>query len=822
MKETLIFSNTNQFALSRLLAENGVNNIGYRVFNNSTIFSYIKEKTSNLTTKELINNKEKTFLYNRYLIDDQSYFKGAGYENAKGLNEIIDSIRALIVSDEEKELKDKLKGNNKYEAIYKFYKKYLDYLNKNNKTDTINEARELIKANNKIDQEIIIFKEEKIAPLTKKLLESCFKSIKEIEYRELFKVSKSKIDFKYLYKSKGYTHEVENVFKIIYDNKLSIDKCTIVYTNYNNFYNPIKEYSTLFNIPVSYIDGIHSYELNAYRMLYLITKLNDGLYGYDVLMNLIKDKSFNYDKLMKKIDVKEYLDSFFEEIGDLKFSFDKQHNDEIYSKYIKLNNDHKEEIKRFKDIFNKGLINLIEEYVINDDAFNTNSLINLLELHKSIIGYYDFDFYKSILNTNLNTTMAKEGTLTVCSIAKAKENIRENMFFIGNDSDSFHISLAENSFVFDDKLMEFDKENAKTSINKAINKREEYSNLIQLAFDLGSNVYVSYTEKDESELKEHNFISILYDLQVSSHPEITFKEFKNSFVSINSYFGNNFNKNEKIIENYLDKTKSILKQEQKEEKEDKIDNLLDRRYSPTQIELNINCKKRFLIERVLGVNGEEDYDVFDKLANTDLGSMFHEVMEFANTKASEQEVINKAKEVFEKYRAKRNPVLDYELERDKEDFLDIVHNGYEYLKKKEKGTAEQKQTSDININGNTLHLKGFPDLVSGNEIIDYKAKRTITHKEDDIVSCIQALIYALMNSDKNIDHVEYYYPIYNKTIKTTYNENNVKGLLGQFIDSLVNNDFKAAKDILVNDGDEEKLDDICKYCDFKDICGREE
>ena len=78
MKETLIFSNINQFALLRLLAKYGVNNIGYRVFNNSTILSYIKEKTSNLTTKELINNKEKTFIYNRYLIDDQSYFKGLG------------------------------------------------------------------------------------------------------------------------------------------------------------------------------------------------------------------------------------------------------------------------------------------------------------------------------------------------------------------------------------------------------------------------------------------------------------------------------------------------------------------------------------------------------------------------------------------------------------------------------------------------------------------------------------------------------------------------------------------------------------------------
>ena len=66
----------------------------------------------------------------------------------------------------------------------------------------------------------------------------------------MFNVKENKVNLINLYKSKGYTHEISNVFKIIADSHLAIDTCTIVYTDYKNYYNSIKEYSTLFNIPV--------------------------------------------------------------------------------------------------------------------------------------------------------------------------------------------------------------------------------------------------------------------------------------------------------------------------------------------------------------------------------------------------------------------------------------------------------------------------------------------------------------------------------------------------------------------------------------------
>lgn len=825
MKETIIFSYTNQFALLRLLAQYGVNTVGYRVLDNNSIIPFIREKTGNLSSKKMIDNKEKAYIYNSFLEKDQSYFKGGTFGNAKSLSETIDSIRMLIVDNEEKEMSDKLQGSNKYEAINKFYKTYVDYLRDNNKTDAISEAREIINSNIRINLDVIVIKGEDISPLNRKLLESVFINVKEIEYRDLFNIKKKdKINFDYLYKSNGYTHEVANVFKIISDKKIPFDKCTIVYTNYNNFYNSIKEYSNLLSIPITYIDGVPSTEFNAYRMLYLIVRLNDGLYGYDVLVNLIKDRSFNYEKLIHDIGITDDVDLFIKEIGDLKFSFDFTYNDSIYSNYVKTNTNHNGEIKKFKDIFNKGIINLIKEYVNIDDLSITDKLIKSLELYKQINNKDDYDFFKDLLNTKVNGSIAKEGTISVCSINRVKENYRDNMFFIGNDSDSFHISLAENSYISDDKLMEFNSDFAKTSLRNAKEKRDQYKDTLQYAFDLGLNVYASYTCKDETELKKHNVISILYELQKSSEPKLSFEEFNTKrFEPINSYYGNYFSKEEQIIEKYLDKTNRLTEEKIEVEEEQPIKGLTDKHYSPTRIESNLKCKKRFLIENILKINAEDEYDVFRKFDITDLGNMFHETMKYVNDGniKNEQEVVDKAEEIFESVCAKRNPLLNYELEKDKKDFIKIVKRGYKYLSKKPKGTAEISDSKDLNINGNILHVVGTPDLVAGNEIIDYKAKRTVTHKDEDPLSCIQALIYALMNHDKNIDHVEYYYPFFKKVIKTTNNENNTIALLDEFYHSIADSNFPAAFEECDEKNNKDKLDEICKYCNFSDICGKD-
>ena len=824
MKEVIIFSNINQFALLRQLAKYGVNTMGYRVFNNSSILSYIREKTGNLSSKKTINNKNKAYLYSNFLMNDTSYFKGSTYEAAKNLSNTIDSIRVLITDDEEKEFKDKLTNNKvfkeKYEAIYNLYKKYKEYLNTNEETDNIQETRDIIDSKLKIDLEVLTIKGEDISPLEKKLLDTCFKSVKDIEFRELFNVKENKVDLTNLFKSKGYTHEISNVFKIIADNHLAIDTCTIVYTDYKNFYNSIKEYSNLLSLPVTYTDGVPSTEYNAYRMLYLITKLNDGLYGYDVLSNLLTDKSFNFDKLMQDVSITAKQDDFIKEVGDLKFNFNSEYNDEVYANYAATNTDHLVEIKKFKDIFNKGIANLLKEYVVIDDASITNRLVSDIELYKSINNIDDFDYFKSLLTQLINPSQAKEGTITACSINKVKENVRENMFFVGNDSNSFHISLAENSYIADDKLEEFSKDYAKTSIKIANNKMEAYKEAIKLAFDLNSNVYVSYSEKDETALEKHNLISILYDLQKEIENSLTFEEFKGKFDPVNTYYGNSFNKEEKIIENYLDKTKIIVGDGIKEEPNDNLKDLSSRKYSPTAIEVNVKCKKRFLIERILKISSENDYDVFAKFNNTDLGNMFHEVMEFVNQGHPEKDVLKKAEEVFEAVRAKRNPLLKYELEKDKKEFMKMVHNGYEYLQKKPQGIAETDMDMPLNIKGNTLNVIGKPDLVAGNEIIDYKAKRSVTHKDEDPVSCIQALIYALMNSDKNIDHVEYYYPIFKKVVKTTNNEANTVALLDEFYQSISKGEYPAAIEKYDVKKDKDKLDDICKYCSFEDICGK--
>lgn len=846
MKESLIFSNINSFALVRQLAQRGIDSLGIRVFNNRELLSYIWQKNTLFPKEKIISNKEKAYIYNR-LIRESTYFKGSSFEDGKSLCETIDSIRELIEEDEDKVLKDKLLNSSsskeKYEEIYNIYSKYIKYLNDNNLTDVIVEERKIISSNISVENEITYIKEEDITPLSLKLLNRCFKSIKEINYRDLYGVKETPIILNNLYKTKGFVHEIGNVFKIINESKLPFDKCSIVCTNVNNFYNSIKEISKTFNIPVTFIDGIPAHEYNAYRLLYLIVKHNDNLYGYDTLKELLYDRSFNFEKMFSEIVIKDYFDDYIKLIGDLKLSFNQKENDIIFNNYSKHNTKFGKEVEQFKNILNKGLINFINEYTIEDDDVIKNNLLKDIELYESINGSDDFDFLRTLYNQNITSSYCKEGSITVCSLGKARENIRDNMFFVGNDSETFHITLAENTFISDEKLLEISPNYAKTSLKLAEIKKDLYKNTIQICMDLGVNTHISYTELDEIELKKHNFISILYILNQQGEPKLTFDKFKEKFNETNAYAGNKLTKDEEIITNYLNEKVNIIPNEDKKREKKKLNDLLDKTYYPTEIEVGLGCRRRFLISKLLKVADKEKYDVFNKFEHYDKGNMFHDVMQYINKNKNitEGEAVKYGEETFDKLCSARNPILINELLNDKKDFIRLVKYGYHYLHTKKQGESEEPITKDIKINSNTIHLGGRPDLVTDTEIIDYKAKSSISHKEEDKLSCIQALLYAYLRDDKNIDHVEYYYPVYKKAIKTTYNKKYVESILNTFITNLIENNFDPAylnvvekkkgkakekdeteEDKDINKIDKDKLDEICKYCEYNDVCGKEQ
>ena len=822
MKETLIFSYINQFSLVRELALRGISTLGYRVLNNKELVIYINQKRKSVSSARLIDNNEKACIYNKFIVQNE-YFKGSSFEDAKSLSETVDSIRELIEENENDVLKLKLTNSTnskeKYEAIYDIYTKYIEYLDDNNLTDIIREEREIIKSNYKIDNEILNIEEEDISPLTLKLLNTCFTNVHAIKYTDLYNVKQKPVDLQNLYKTKGFVHEIGNVFRKIYDLNKPFDTCTIVCTKISNFYNSIKEFSKLFNIPVIFTDGIPAVEYNAYRLLYLLIKHHDNLYGYDTLKEMLYDYSFNLNRLVEDLELKDEYNKFIRVVGDLKFSFDPVNNDKIFNDYSSLNHKYIDSISKYKDILNKGLVNFLNDYTVLDDDLIKTSLIKDIELYRRINDKDDFDYLKSLITRKITSSSCKEGCITVCSLSKVLENIRDNMFFVGNDSESFHISLAENTFISDSKLLEISRF-AKTSLKQVEIKKNNYSNILRIAQALDVNMYVSYTELDETELKKHNFISLLFILNKESHKDLTFDDFKKSFVQANAYTGNNLLSEEEIIKSYLNKNISVTPNELLNENEKKISDLLDDRYSPTEIEEGLKCKRKFLISRILKVSDPEEYDVFKKFENYDLGNMFHDAMQYANDKTKTlSDVLAKASKIFDKTCSMRNPILKYELNIDKDNFLRLVENGFEYLRHKKQGDTEEAIIGDLEINNRILHLSGRPDLVTADEVIDYKTKKTITHIENDNVSCIQALIYALLKEEKSINHVEYYYPHFRKAISTKFVKADVEVVLDTFMTMLSDSDFKP---VYLENEDKEKLKQTCKYCKFSDICGKDE
>lgn len=120
-------------------------------------------------------------------------------------------------------------------------------------------------------------------------------------------------------------------------------------------------------------------------------------------------------------------------------------------------------------------------------------------------------------------------------------------------------------------------------------------------------------------------------------------------------------------------------------------------------------------------------------------------------------------------------------------------------------------------------MYGYPDRVEKDAdgkylIADFKTGRSIKHKQDDIETCMQVVIYAYMMERLGIpvSYSEYRYLRKKKVVSCVYNDD-MKAELSQrlevFKHALESGEFPA------NPGKNNKN---CKYCTFADICGREE
>ena len=119
-----------------------------------------------------------------------------------------------------------------------------------------------------------------------------------------------------------------------------------------------------------------------------------------------------------------------------------------------------------------------------------------------------------------------------------------------------------------------------------------------------------------------------------------------------------------------------------------------------------------------------------------------------------------------------------------------------------------------------ITLKGIPDRVEKTEdgryrIIDFKTGRRVTHKPDDIETCLQVLIYAFMMEQEGLDITgcEYRYLRNRQTVSCRYDaemKDQLHARLTEFKEALLSGDFPCKPG-----------DDHCRFCRLETVCGKE-
>ena len=203
--------------------------------------------------------------------------------------------------------------------------------------------------------------------------------------------------------------------------------------------------------------------------------------------------------------------------------------------------------------------------------------------------------------------------------------------------------------------------------------------------------------------------------------------------------------------------------------------------------------------------------------------MAQSIMEhIANKKPSEDEFEKYARKMFCEFLRNRTPLSEEKARKAEEDFVQMAANGFKYDPHNDVMAAEKKISVLHPESGITIY--GLPDRVEEDRngkylIADFKTKKRYDHKENDIDTCLQVVLYAYMMSHRKdgplpITYCEYRYLRYKDPVYCVYDKEMEARLTEKLLkvkEALDTGKFPRT--------DNEK--ENCGYCRFASICGKD-
>ena len=845
----IVLPKTNKLVLS--LAYNNKSLFNVRVFTPVELAREALLRNGIICDKEFIS-KSQELSYYKTIIESVDYFKTSKLADIKNINQTINTIRQLVINDEDKTIKDNLiKGifKEKNDALYEIYNKYINKLNDENKVDTIGLIRYAIEnVNKKIDSEVIVLNEYPLETLELELVKKVSNNNETKSLYDLYEINKKDVHIESFKNCYGTSNEVGSIIDDIFTNN-KVDQCVVACADYLTYSQIFYDYACKYNLNITFGNGlslINSYPGKLLEQYYHWMSL--GSFGFEPFLKLIYSPYFNYELLNSCIDFDNEDDDvskFYNVVSKLRLTNNKLDNDKTISDFKNSisrkdfnNNDKLEKyvssIEKIAGEFSLPIEDFISKYsttrnfnefVTYFDISAKSAIINELKTIKDIGLDITSDVIETLLKKPVYRQNNKPGHIHITSIDGALSSLRNNLYICGLSSSIYPGSPKENPLLLDDDLNDFGSLDL-TSNGKIKNKRILLMNLVNLASSLDNKIYLSYPGLNVSELKNNNASSLLFEIyKMENRHDKSLKDFMNDVIKV-EYFDPKLSltRNIGISYNNGDNIEFV----NKESKNNNITGTGIKSYSPSALNTFFDCRKKFFFQYVLKIKAPDEYNPYEVISASEQGTLAHSLMEYlSDNHMNKDDFIKFAEDVFDEYMKISVPLIKENIENTKKQFLEMMENGWQFdndNKRKVAFKEEDKETLHIE-SGITIH--GFPDRVEYTSdgkavIIDFKTEHKLNkHKKDDIDSCLQVLIYAYIVEKEmkvEIDHCEYRMLRYPNGIITCKYDDEIKEALTTKL-----KEFKTAIDSFdyhIDPFSEKEEKEKCKYCKFGSICGK--
>ena len=809
------------------------------------------------------------------LVKNIPYFEKSSFEDIFNLLKSVNDLRRCIPFDEEKEIEDKLPKDlfkKKNEAIISFYHLMINLMNEEGIIDEIGIIRYAIENCEPVNNiEFIRYEEFVYTNLDTALINKA--AGKEVKPSSLVGSSKPKI--KSYTKAFGQTNEIENILSYIYKSSIKFDECLIVASDVNSYGKILSNYQATLKFPLIINSGQSIEDTSAGRLFSSLKTWIDYHNHLDYLKAVLFSQEFNLEQFKKDIDLPDNFDdvnkelnlsyhdrisfdSIIETVGHLRLGFDSfDKNDDRFNAYKNLLLERKAEspldnkvrrdliiydyVEYIKSIFDRGLLEFLSRYtLINHD----NEAIELHALDKylmvlSLAVTYNLPFeemVKFLSHVVVGNRKPQPGSLYLTSIDNAMSFLRKHLFVVGLDSKAFPGKVAEDPNIFDRDYEPFGVHQA--SSRKMNENKLNYHNLIEYASSLDANIHLSYAYYNSETIKEQNASSVLFETYKKENGEDkTVSDFNNEFVENSSkyqkvgFFSSELFPLSKIGEetkNNVLVTPKVL-DVSKLDNESAIDLISKRGLSATAIAKYIDCPYEFFLSVVLGIEQENDTDIYEIIPANDIGTLAHELMENFSLEMSKEEFLKLSEKKFKEYLV-MHPSENPQGEDEKlNEFLFMMSNGYD-MEKKENQPSVLREEDLLAVHEPTqLRIHGFPDKVvklsdGTYRVEDYKTGNNVKHDVDKPETMIQGAHYAyLLEHGKNklnnygrkkikVSEFVFHYLKSKQSISSYDYDHNINEYMN-YLDEILS----QIKESL--DKGEFPQSGKCEKCFFKDICG---